>query len=1060
MKSLRLANLFFALVCAGRTANAAPTGIDFARDVQPIFVNRCYDCHGVQKQKSDFRLDDRAVALHGGESGKPAIVPGKSRESGLMQRVTSSNADEMMPPKGARLTQQQVATLKNWIDQGATWPDALAHPGGNAAVTHWAFKSPVKSALPHVNNPKWVRDPIDNFILARLETEKLKPSPEADKITLLRRLSLDLIGLPPTVEELDAFIADKSKDAWQKAVERLLASPHYGERWGRFWLDAARYADSDGFEKDKPRFIWNYRDWVIRAFNEDLPYDQFIIAQMAGDQLPNPTQDQLIATGFLRNSMLNEEGGVDPEQFRMDAMFDRMDAIGKSILGLTIQCAQCHNHKFDPLTQEEYYRMFAYLNSDHEASMVAYTPDEERQRADLLRQMRDLEEGLRHRTSDWQKRMDQWEDAVRTNQPDWETLNCQHAGGDNGERFYYFSDNSIRAASYAPTKWTAVFKTTNNMPSIGGFRLEQLTDADLPCGGPGRSIKGMAALTEFRVEAADAKNPTNKYKVKLVKATADFANAEKPLEAEFNDRTETKRVYGPVEYAIDDKEETAWGIDAGPGRRNQPRKAVFVPDKPVAFTNGVILTFSLEQNHGGWNSDDNENHNLGRFRLSITSATNPVADPLPAGVREIFKIPREQRSPLQIATVFSYWRTTVAEFKEVNDQIEKLWQQWPEGAPTLALVARKNNGAEDQRRKTPILNRGDWLKPGREVSAGTPAFLHPLPPSADDSRLTFARWLVDRKSPTTARAFVNRLWQAWFGTGLMETPEDFGLRAPDPSHPQLLDWLAVEFMEPSVLAPGEKTLAPAWDVKHIQRLIANSAAYRQSSRVTPELYQKDPYNRLLARGPRFRVDAEIVRDIALSASGLINLKLGGPSVTPPAPSFLFQPPASYGPKVWTDATGPDRYRRAVYTFRFRSVPYPVLQTFDAPNGDFSCVRRLRSNTPLQALATMNEAVFVESAQGLARETLRHGANEKERITYAFRRCVGRRPTSEELKVLADLLHREETHIAEGWADAATLATGEEGHLPNLPKGETPTRLAAYTVVARTLLNLDETITKE
>ena len=692
--------------------------------------------------------------------------------------------------------------------------------------------------------------------------------------------------------------------------------------------------------------------------------------------------------------------------------------------------------------------------------MVAYTPAEEELRANLLRQMRDLEEGLRHTTPNWQERMNAWEDSVRDNQPEWVTLACRNSGTLAGERYYFYSDNSIRAAGYAPTKWTAVFQATNDIPFIGAFRLEQLTDAELPCGGPGRSIKGMAALSEFKVEAADARHPTNKYEVKFAKATADFDNAEKPLEAEFEDRSGKKRVYGPVDYAIDGNDDTAWGIDSGPGRRNQARKAVFVPDKPIVFSNGVILTFSLVQNHGGWNSDDNENHNLGRFRLSVTRATNAVADPVPAAVRDIFKIPREQRGPEQIAAVFSYWRTTVAEFKDVNTRIEDLWRQWPEGAPTLTLVARRNNGAADLRRVSHIFNRGDWLKPGREVSAGVPAFLHPLPPGADGSRLTLAKWLVDRKSPTTARAFVNRLWQAWFGTGLMETPEDIGLRAPDPSHPELLNWLAVEFMEPAILAPGETKLAPPWDIKHIQRLIANSATYRQSSRLTPPLYEKDPNNRLLARGPRFRVDAEIVRDIALSASDLIDLDMGGPSVTPPAPDFLFKIPASYGPKVWNEATGPGRYRRAIYTFRFRSVPYPVLQTFDAPNGDFSCVRRLRSDTPLQALATLNEVVFMECAQGLARQSLRHGGSDQERITYAFRRCVGRRPTADELKVLTDLLRREEEHIGEGWVDVPTLATGRSGPIADLPKGATPTQLAALAVVSRVLLNLDETITKE
>jgi hypothetical protein len=953
-----------------------------------------------------------------------------------------------------------VATLMGLLSFCAKADGAKTAATNQASVLrHWAFIVPTKSPLPKVHDQKWARNPIDRFVLARLESEKLPPSPEADRITLLRRLSLDLIGLPPTIEELDAFVTDKSKDAYQKQVERLLASPHYGERWGRIWLDAARYADSDGFEKDKPRFIWNYRDWVIKAFNENLPYDQFIIQQIAGDLLPNATQDEKVATGFLRNSMLNEEGGVDPEQFRMDAMFDRMDAIGKSVLGLTIQCAQCHNHKFDPMTQEEYYRLFAFLNNDHESSMVAYTAGELEQRANLLRQMRDLEEGLRHKTPGWEKRMAAWEDSARNDQPKWVTLACRNAG-DNSARYYYYDDNSIRAAGYAPTKWTSIFKTTNSLPFIGAFRLELLTDPELPCGGPGRSIKGMCALTEFNVEAADAKNHKNKVEVKFVKATADFANAEKPLEAEFDDRSGARRVYGPVAFAVDGKDDTAWGIDAGPGRRNQSRKAVFIPEKPIAFTNGTILTFKLKQNHGGWNSDDNENHNLGHFRLSITSATNVVADPVPANVREIFEIPRAKRSPAQIAAVFSYWRTTVPEFKDVNNKIEALWKQWPEGTPTLTLVARKNSEAGDERRTTQIFTRGDWLRPGREVKAGVPAFLNPLPKGADDSRLTFAKWLVDRKSPTTARVFVNRLWQSLFGVGLEETPEDFGTRAPTPSHPELLDWLAVEFMEPAVKALGERSRAGAWDIKHIQRLIVNSATYRQSSHVTPQLYERDQFNRLLARGPRFRVDAEIVRDISLAASGLLDDKIGGPSVTPPAPAFLFQPPASYGPKIWKDENGPDRYRRAIYTFRFRSVPYPMLQTFDAPNGDFSCVRRLRSDTPLQALTSLNEIVSVECAQALARRTLEQPGDEQERIIYAFRRCVGRVPAPGELKELTNLLHREKTHIGEGWVDIPELATGKSGPIANLPKGATPTELAAYTVVSRVLLNLDETITKE
>jgi len=900
-----------------------------------------------------------------------------------------------------------------------------------------------------------IRSPIDRFIVARLEREDLNLSPEADRVTLLRRLHLDLTGLPPSPSDVDHFLADKTSGAWDRVVSSLLASPHHGERWGRHWLDAARYADSDGFEKDKPRFVWAYRDWVVDALNRDLPYDQFLIEQIAGDLLPQATDSSRVATGFLRNAMLNEEGGADPEQFRIDGLIDRMDCIGKAVLGITIQCAQCHDHKYDPISQEEYYRFFAFLNNDHESSVVAYSPSQQLQRDQLARQIREQEEILRHTTADWQVRMAAWEASVRGDQPEWTVVHCEHVG-ERGERFYQYEDGSIRAASYAPTQWAPHFRGTNGLTSISAFRLEQLTDPNLPCQGPGRSIRGMAALSEFKVTATDPENPTNKVSVKFIQATADFANEQKPLEAEFDDRSDKKRTYGPVSHAIDGKKETAWGIDAGPGRRNQSRKAVFVAEKPVSFPKGAILEFELHQEHGGWNSDDLQTHNLGRFRLSVSSATNAVADPLPAAVREIvMKTPAEGRSPAQTGAVFSYWRTTQTNFAEVNTRIEALWKQWPEGAPALVFAARQGQGPGESRMTTRLLRRGDWLKPDREVTHGTPAFLHSLPAGADDSRLTLARWLVDPRSPTTARVAVNRLWQQYFGVGLVESVEDLGMQSPPASNRELLDWLAVEFMQPS--QPG----VAAWSVKHLHRLIVSSAAYRQSSRVSPVLLERDPNNRLLARGPRFRVEGEIVRDIALSVSGLINPTLGGRAVYPPAPEFLFQPPASYGPKTWRVETGPDRYRRSLYTFRFRSIPYPVLQAFDAPNGDASCVRRLRSNTPLQALTSLNEPQFVEAAQALARKSVNEGGKtDDQRITFAFRQVLSRLPQPEELKALRRLLNQQRARIAEGWLNAAEMAVGKSEPVTGLPSGVTPATLAAHTAVARALLNLDETITKE
>ena len=1046
---------------AGKLPPAATRPVDFATDIEPLFASYCYSCHGPKKQESALRLDQKAGALRGGEEfGAKAIVPGRSADSVLIQAVAHAHSDLKMPRKGERLTAGQVGLLRAWIDQGASWPETAVGQAKDPKE-HWAFKAPVRPALPAVKDRKWPRSPVDSFTLARLEKEKLKPSPEADKVTLLRRLSLDLIGLPPSIAEVDAFLADKSKDAYEKQAERLLASPHYGERWGRHWLDAARYADSDGYEKDMSRQVHFYRDYVIDAFNKDLPYDQFLIEQIAGDQLPNAKQDQIVATGFLRNSMLNQEGAIDPEQFRMDAMFDRMEAIGKGMLGLTIQCAQCHNHKYDPISQEEYYRLFAFINNDHEARPAVYAPEEQMKIAAIHRGIAEIEEDLKHRAPDWEKRLAAWEDSVKNDQPEWIVISDLHYEGDMAQRYDFLKDGSMLACGYAPTKMTQWWRTTNDLTGLTAFRIELLTDPNLPFGGPGRAFNGTCALSEFFVEATDVQNKTNKAKAKWSAASADYNQPERKLEDNFHDKSTNSRVTGPIKFAIDGDGNTAWGINAGPGRRNQERKAVFVAEKPLGFTNGTYWRIGAQQNHGGWNSDDHMNNNLGRYRISATKAQGDLkADPLPKKVRDIVtNVPRDKRSTAQRAAVFSYWRTTISDWKEANAKIDRLMDDWPEGATALTLLAREDG------RKTSILKRGDWLKPTKPVTGGVPAVLHPLPKDAPATRLSFAKWLADKKSPTTARIFVNRIWQAYFGIGLVSTSEDFGVQAEAPSHPELLDWLAVEFMEPSAFnferSRSKIQHSVPWSIKHLHRLIVNSATYRQSSKVTPELMERDPYNRLLARGSRFRVEGEIVRDIALASSGLLNPKVGGRSVMPPAPEFLFQPPASYAPFPWKDEVGEEKYRRALYTFRRRSTPYPMLQTFDVPNADISCVRRLRSNSPLQALVSLNEPLFVECAQNLARKTLEEGGKtDGERVTYAFRRALSRSPAEDEKQELLLLLEKQKQRIAEGWANPAEIGTGDNKIPSKLPAGATPTQLAAYTVVSRVLLNLDETITRE
>ncbi len=1014
--------------------------VDFLRDIQPVFQHSCISCHGPEQQMAGLRLDSRSLALAGGQSGR-AIQPGDPDGSLLVQRVAGLGDQAQMPMGGKPLDPATIGLIREWIEQGADWPQAAGDDGA-AIERHWAYVAPSRPELPKVRDASWVANPIDAFVLDRMEARGLSPSPEADRVTLLRRLSLDLIGLPPTIEEVDAFLADDSSEAYRNQVERLLGSPHYGERWGRRWLDAARYADSDGFEKDLPRIVWFYRDWVIRALNRDLPYDRFIVEQLAGDMLPGATQDQIVATGYLRNSMMNLEGGIDPEQFRMEAMFDRMEAVGKGILGITIQCAQCHNHKYDPLTQEEYYRLFAFLNNAHEAQVAVYTPEEQRQQETLLQQIREVELELQQRHPDWRTRMETWERDLDRDLPQWTVVQPEVDDfSTQGQAYLPLEDGSYLAQGATGGSHRVKMTIRTDHRPIAAFRLELMNDGDLPMGGPGRSINGTCALSEFEVEAAPADQPDQMRPVKMASASADIVPA--PLELAPATEGGEPRVIGPVALAIDSKEETAWGVDTGTVRRNQPRKAVFRAEQPIDHANGTLLTFYLTQKHAGGDDQGTGNRNLGRLRLSITAEADADADPLPKRVREILSVEAARRTPEQIGEVFSYWRTTVPEWDRFNQRIEELWRQHPTGTTQLVLSERQ------RLRPTHVLSRGDFLRPGKRVKPGVPAFLNPLTENGPADRLAFAHWLVDRKAPTTARTLVNRVWQGYFGMGLVRSSEDLGKQSETPSHPELLDWLAVEFME------------RGWSLKSLHRLIVTSATYRQSSSAAPQQYREDPYNRLLARGPRFRVDAEVVRDIALAASGLLSPEVSGPSVYSPAPKFLFVRPASFSTKVWEEAQGWNRYRRGIYTFRYRSVPYPMLQTFDAPSGESSCVRRPLSNTPLQALTTLNEPVFLEAARALALRTLREGGdNREQRLNYAFRRCVARQPTREEVGRLLAFLSDQKRRLADGWASPWDLAGYSPEERPRLPDGTTPVQLAAWTALSRVLLNLDETISKE
>ncbi len=872
---------------------------------------------------------------------------------------------------------------------------------------HWAFVPPVRPSSPTVKTKGWVRTPIDSFILARLESQGLTPSAVAAKTTLIRRLSLDLTGLPPTIEEIDRFLADRSPDAWEKLVERTLASPHYGERWGRWWLDAARYADTNGFEKDLPRSIWPYRDWVINAFNKDMPFDRMTVEQLAGDLLPSPSPEQLVATGFLRNSMRNEEGGVDPEQFRVEGLIDRVDAIGKAYLGLSVNCAQCHTHKFDPIRHEEYYRFYAFLNQDDEPEVEVPEAKITKQREEILAKIARVEDELIAATPDYESRLAEWESRMRPLEGAWSVLQGGSIFASFGTKFDRFPDGSWIPKGDNSTKNVYVIQAPSPLKRITALRLELMTDATLPRNGPGRSPIGGLFLSEVLLEI-------NGQKHQFSEATSDFS-----------------RLLFPIRHTIDGDTSTAWDIDAGPGIRNQDRKAVFVLKQPLELKQGENLTISLVQKQ-------QESINIGRFRLSVTDSVAPKADPVPVAVRRLLARPAKERTAAEKRQIFSAWRDTVAEWAEANEKIAELWRDWPYGTTTLALRSRP------EPRETRIFRRGDWKRPGELVEPATPQALPPMADGTPRNRLGLAKWIVDRGNPLTARVIVNRVWQQYFGAGLVTTPEDFGTRCEQPSHPELLDWLAVEFME------------KGWSIKDLHRLIVNSATYRQSSKVTPRLLEADPTNRWLARMPRIRVESEIIRDIALASGGLLSRKIGGPSVYPPIPDGVLV--ISYGGAKWETSTGEDRYRRGMYTFWKRSVPYPGMLVFDMPNGDQSCTRRTRSNTPLQALTTLNDTVFMEAAQGLGLRIWRDGGTtDAARLTYGFRLCTGRKPNAFELQQLTAFLHQQRPAFAGRTASSVYVAAADLNQLPGDVNLE---EVAPWTMVARLLLNLDETITRE
>ncbi|HRK16676.1 MAG TPA: PSD1 and planctomycete cytochrome C domain-containing protein [Prosthecobacter sp.] len=1031
---VRILTLALAASCLTATA------VDFRREVQPVLSEHCYHCHGVDEKtrKGGLRLDVREAALKGGKSDGPAITPGKPEESSILARMTAHDADEIMPPPKEKkpVTAAQIETLKKWIAEGAEY------------AGHWAFESPKIEA----RNPTNDKHPLDAMVEERLAKENLKLSPPAAPATLARRLWLDLTGLPPTPEEVEAFTADSIRNpqsAIRNLTDTLLQSPRHGEKWARVWLDAARYSDSNGYEKDLPREQWAWRDWVIAALNRDMPYDQFIIEQIAGDLLPGATQEQVIATGFLRNGMVNEEGAIVPEQFRIEGVFDRMDCVGKAVLGLTLQCAQCHTHKFDPITHDEYFGMFAFLNNAYEAQTWVYDEAQQKAVAKVRSGLTSIRDRLKKQTPDWQEKLAAWEKSVAAQQAEWQPLPPKKlmtvSGLNHPTRL---EDESILTLGHPSSSSDHLIFAEPALDGVTGLRLEALTHRDLPHTGPGHSRHGIWAITELECHT---QKPGEKdwQKVEMKNATADFSEPDHRIEPEWQTKADEKseRRVGPVAFLIDGDNQTAWRADRGPGRRNAPSVAVVQFATPLKAPAGTRMRLTVRMNHSGDGNGRGQRAiaMLGRMRFSTTRSPTPKTPAVDHAAQLAMQVPAEKRGADEHDALLTAWSRTLPEAKKLNDEAEALWKNWPAEPKTSVLHLAERE--PEMARSTHLLERGVWNQPKHDVRPHVPAALHPLPAGDTADRLTFARWLVDERSPLTARVAVNRVWQTLFGTGLVETSEDFGTRAPTPEHHALLDWLAADFMR------------NGWSQKHLLRTIVTSSVYQQRSTLTPELREKDPNNRLLARGPRFRADAETVRDMALAISGLLHEQVGGPSIYPPVPQSVLD--YNYNPPdYWHAPTDAQRYRRSLYHFRKRSMPDPVLQAFDAPNGDFSCARRTRSNTPLAALTSLNETLFVEAAQALAQRILREGGGSDEsRIRRAYLLCTSRAPTAAETGAVLRLLEQNRARLRAGELKAGEIAFSPLTKPEALPPDATPNDIASWTLVARVLLNLDETLSK-
>ncbi|MEZ5325962.1 MAG: PSD1 and planctomycete cytochrome C domain-containing protein [Verrucomicrobiales bacterium] len=1006
------------------SAFTLPEQPSFNRDIRTIFSKTCFACHGPDSntREAELRFDIREDAILERDGIHP-ILPGDAASSEAYRRIISTDPDDQMPPADfhTQLSPRDRATIKEWINQGAKYE------------RHWAFIPPVRPVPPQVQHADAVRNPIDAFVIARLDADGIAPAQQADRRTLIRRVSLDLTGLPPSTREIEAFVSDPApdNDAYEKLVDRLLDSPRFGEHQARYWLDAARYADTSGYQYDREREQWVWRDWVIDAFNSNLPFDKFTMAQTAGDLLPDANSQTRLATGFHRNHPITIEGGVIDEEYRTEYVMDRVVTTTTTWLGLTFGCARCHDHKYDPIDQSDFYSFFAFFNNVPERGLNGFKPQEiipsplsQGQSAGLEAKLAKVQSRFDEELAKVGDLIDEWEQALRDDvAADLKPVKIVAVRAEGGTELTALADGSVLASGPNPATQTYQinFLTPEETPTKT-IRLEALTSDSLPNHSTGRAFNGNFVLSEIGVEMLDteAKDESSWVPVGIAHAEADYQQKGFPITAAFDGKSD----------------QGGWAVDGN--TRFDASTALFTLAEPIAPKS--LVRVRLIHNYGS-------SHAIGRFRFSFpVDGTSPV----PSSIRDTLAIDRDKRSDADQMAIARYLSeryggpaiaTLTKELQELDSQI---------AAAKAAVPATMILTEMPEPRQTYVLMRGEYDKPlnDRPVQPDIPAALGGLPSGFPRNRLGLAKWLVSEDNPLTARVVVNRYWSQLFGNGIVKTIEDFGSQGEYPSHPELLDWLAVEFVQ------------SGWDVKHVFKTMVMSGTYRQSSRDTPKSRVLDPDNRLLARGPRFRLDAETIRDTALAVSGQLDDMIGGPSVYPYHPEGLWleinnRPGYS---RAYPHSEDPAQlYRRSMYTFWKRTVPPPSLATFDAPEREYCVVQRSRTNTPLQAFILLHDPQFVEAARKLAERIIHEsGSDPARRIAYGFELCTARRPTEREAVLLRKALNERLSQYRA--SEAATAKLLSVGQSPNDPAIE-PAELAAYTAIARILMNLSEFITK-